>query len=160
MHDMSKPLFTIIPTGNIRWPLILRMRMFHFAVGYFAKVDKRGHNDTLRYKKVIPRWYQFFDGDTKAQLLNCWKKKVSFFENTFIKLLLSAKTQKSIEILYAMPINRRCGWFFEKVSPLSQIKTVKWPQKVGQVINYPIWERVRYCTGLFPFNRLLILLLL
>lgn len=36
--------------------------MFHFAVGYFAKVDKRGHNDTLRYKKVI----QFFDGDTKA----------------------------------------------------------------------------------------------
>ena len=35
--------------------LILRMQMFHFAVGYFAIVDKRGHNDTLRYKKVIPR---------------------------------------------------------------------------------------------------------
>ena len=38
--------------------------MFHFAVGYFAKVDKRGHNDTLRYKKK-------YQGDTKAQLLNC-----------------------------------------------------------------------------------------
>nr|DAT85778.1 MAG TPA: hypothetical protein [Caudoviricetes sp.] len=29
--------------------------MFHFAVRYFAIVDKREHNDnTLRYKKVIP----------------------------------------------------------------------------------------------------------
>ena len=27
--------------------------MFHFAVGYFAKVDKRGYNDTLRYKKYL-----------------------------------------------------------------------------------------------------------
>ena len=28
---------------------------------------------------------------------------------TYFQLLLSAKTQKSIEILSAMPINRRCG---------------------------------------------------
>ena len=35
--------------------LILRMRMFHSAVGYLEQVDKIGHNDTLRYKKVIPR---------------------------------------------------------------------------------------------------------
>ena len=28
---------------------------------------------------------------------------------SFLELLLSAKTQKSIEILSAMPINRRCG---------------------------------------------------
>ena len=32
--------------------------------------------------------------------------------------------------------------------------------KVGQVKHYPVIERVRYCTGLFPFNRALILLLL
>ena len=32
--------------------------------------------------------------------------------------------------------------------------------KVGQVKHYPVIERVRYCTGLFPFNRDLILLLL
>lgn len=28
--------------------------------------------------------------------------------------------------------------------------------KVGQVKDYPVIERVRYCTGLFPFNRDLI----
>lgn len=33
--------------------LILRKQTFHFAVGYFAKVDKRGYNDTLRYKKIF-----------------------------------------------------------------------------------------------------------
>ena len=37
---------------------------------------------------------------------------------------------------------------------------VKCPQKVGRVKYYPVIERVRYCTGLFPFNRDLILLLL
>ena len=37
---------------------------------------------------------------------------------------------------------------------------LKRPQKVGQVKHYPVIERVRYCTGLFPFNRDLILLLL
>ncbi|MGN1251845.1 MAG: hypothetical protein ACI4US_03080, partial [Muribaculaceae bacterium] len=35
---------------------------------------------------------------------------------------------------------------------------VKRPQKVGQVKHYPVIERVRYCAGLFPFNRDLILL--
>ena len=39
-------------------------------------------------------------------------------------------------------------------------KAMKRPQKVGQVKHYPVIERVRYCTGLFPFNRDLILLLL
>ena len=38
--------------------------------------------------------------------------------------------------------------------------TLKCPQKVGRVKYYPVIERVRYCTGLFPFNRDLILLLL
>lgn len=37
---------------------------------------------------------------------------------------------------------------------------MKCPPKVGQVKHYPVIERVRYCTGLFPFNRDLILLLL
>ena len=37
---------------------------------------------------------------------------------------------------------------------------LKRPPKVGQVKHYPVIERVRYCTGLFPFNRDLILLLL
>lgn len=37
---------------------------------------------------------------------------------------------------------------------------VKCTLKVGQVKHYPVIERVRYCTGLFPFNRDLILLLL
>ena len=40
------------------------------------------------------------------------------------------------------------------------VQDVKRPQKVGQVKHYPVIERVRYCTGLFPFNRDLILLLL
>ena len=46
--------------------------------------------------------------------------------------------------------------------PKSGLNTslVKRPQKVGQVKHYPVIERVRYCTGLFPFNRDLILLLL
>ena len=39
-------------------------------------------------------------------------------------------------------------------------KKVKCTLKVGQVKHYPVIERVRYCTGLFPFNRDLILLLL
>ena len=39
-------------------------------------------------------------------------------------------------------------------------KKVKCTLKVGQVKHYPVIERVRYCTGLFPFNRALILLLL
>jgi len=38
-------------------------------------------------------------------------------------------------------------------------KKVKCTLKVGQVKHYPVIERVRYCTGLFPFNRDLILLL-
>lgn len=29
---------------------------------------------------------------------------------------------------------------------------VKRPQKVGQVKHYPVIERVRYCTGLFPLT--------
>ena len=32
-------------------------------------------------------------------------------------------------------------------------KKVKCTLKVGQVKHYPVIERVRYCTGLFPFNR-------
>ena len=40
------------------------------------------------------------------------------------------------------------------------IASMKRPEKVGQVKHYPVIERVRYCTGLFPFNRDLILLLL
>ena len=40
------------------------------------------------------------------------------------------------------------------------LPAVKCPQKVGRVKYYPVIERVRYCTGLFPFNRDLILLLL
>ena len=35
---------------------------------------------------------------------------------------------------------------------------LKCPPKVGRVIHYPVMERVRYCTGLFPFNRDFILL--
>lgn len=35
----------------------------------------------------------------------------------------------------------------------------KCPKKIGRVKHYPVVERVRYCTGLFPFNRDLILLL-
>ena len=37
--------------------------------------------------------------------------KISFF------ILVSAKSQKAIKNPSAMPINRRCGCFFEKVSP-------------------------------------------
>ena len=39
-------------------------------------------------------------------------------------------------------------------------RSVNCTPKVGQVKHYPVIERVRYCTGLFPFNRALILLLL
>lgn len=34
---------------------------------------------------------------------------------------------------------------------------LKCTPKVGRVKHYPVIERVRYCTGLFPFNRDLIL---
>ena len=37
-----------------------------------------------------------------------------------MKLLLSAKLQNDTISLSATPINRRCGFFFRKVSPLSQ----------------------------------------
>ena len=37
------------------------------------------------------------------------KENTEKITNLIIFLLLSAKTQKSIEILSAMPINRRCG---------------------------------------------------
>lgn len=40
------------------------------------------------------------------------------------------------------------------------VKMLNCTPKVGQVKHYPVIERVRYCTGLFPFNRALILLLL
>ena len=36
-----------------------------------------------------------------------------------MNLLLSAKLQNATISLSAMPINRRCGLFFGKVSPLS-----------------------------------------
>ena len=48
----------------------------------------------------------------------------------------------------------RCGAFH--ISPLR----VNCTPKVGQVKHYPVNERVRNCTGLFPFNRDLILILL
>ena len=38
----------------------------------------------------------------------------------FVELLLSAKLQNDTISLSATPINRRCGFFFRKVSPLSQ----------------------------------------
>ena len=44
---------------------------------------------------------------------------------------------------------------YKKV-PLST--NMKCTPKVGRVKHYPVIERVRYCTGLFPFNRDLILL--
>ena len=47
-----------------------------------------------------------------------------------------------------------------KITKRAATSGVKRPQKVGQVKHYPVIERVRYCTGLFPFNRDLILLLL
>ncbi len=37
---------------------------------------------------------------------------------------------------------------------------LKCTPKVGRIKHYPLIVRVRYCTGLFPFNRDLILLLL
>ena len=51
------------------------------------------------------------------------------------------------------------GYIFPALYPHCS-RGMKRPQKVGQVKHYPIIERVRYCTGLFPFNRDLILLLL
>ena len=47
--------------------------------------------------------------------------------------------------------------FIENQKLLSEMNCTP---KVGQVKHYPVIERVRYCTGLFPFNRALILLLL
>jgi len=40
-------------------------------------------------------------------------------------LLLSAKTKNEQEILFSMPINRHCGYFFQKVSPLSRKVSVR-----------------------------------
>ena len=41
-------------------------------------------------------------------------------ETLRLKLLLSAKLQNDTISLSATPINRRCGFLFRKVSPLSQ----------------------------------------
>ena len=74
--------------------LILRMRMFYFAVGYFAKVDKRGHNDTIRYKKVIPIfwwWYQ----STTFELL---KEKSFLFWKHFYQVQWSLEGEKEFSI--------------------------------------------------------------
>ena len=53
-----------------------------------------------------------------------------------------------------------CGLLHEPERVRGLLQVVKCPQKVGRVKYYPVIERVRYCTGLFPFNRDLILLLL
>ena len=46
------------------------------------------------------------------------------------------------------------------IKKIRQCHILNCTPKVGQVKHYPVIERVRYCTGLFPFNRALILLLL
>lgn len=83
-------------------------------------------------------------------------------DNTLIK------TDKANNLAYSEAISSVLGVNYnienEKRFTRNELKEL-FPQlnctpKVGQVKHYPVIERVRYCTGLFPFNRALILLLL
>ena len=66
----------------------------------------------------------------------------------YFGVLLSGKTQNSLEIQSAMPISRRCGWFFEKVSPLSQKRSVQ----EAFLCNTAVWTWIYRWNGVFNWR--------
>lgn len=99
--------------------------MFHFAVRYFAIVDKREHNDnTLRYKKVIPIfwwWYQ----STTFELL---KEKMKYWRILSVKLVRTAH-------LWVTSVIRAIGNFASSnhgLSPEKRKTTYQAPNVLGK----------------------------
>ena len=84
------------------------------------------------FTRSLPRWAERENKITFCRMLKV--ENVLRFRSGYVlplfsrvssgvvvcKLLLSAKLQNDTISLSATPINRRCGFFFRKVSPLSQ----------------------------------------
>ena len=59
------------------------------------------------------------------------------------EILLSAKLQNDTSSLSAMPIKRRCGFLFGKVSPTSRLSFIGCPPK-RENRRYEMWENMYF----------------